>query len=470
MSFYPKINLAVTVTSSPADTIAAIATPAGRAAIAVIRVSGSEAGPLVAGQLRRFGRSEWPTLRPLVREFLNAEGCSLDQVVATFFRSPASYTGEDVVEISCHGSPVISHQILETLLKKGARVAQPGEFTLRAFLNGKMDLTQAEAVRDLIESQTTFQAGIAAEQLQGRLSQALESVKEMVVKALCNMETTLEFVEDEVTPAGRPDLIQALEQADSQLAVLNAGFDLGRLVQQGVLVAITGKPNSGKSSIFNKLVEYDRVIVTNEPGTTRDAVTEAIDVGGIPARLVDTAGIREARGRVEHLGVQKSLQYLRECDAALFVVDRATDFAGEDSRIWRLIREGPYVLVLNKEDLPAVAQVPREVMEGSATVVTVSALEGTHFGELKQALRGAVAPDHSLEKEGLLVTNLRHQRCIERSRHHLREGISALRSGLSEEFPLYDCRKALAAVEQITGETTAEEILGQIFSTFCIGK
>lgn len=453
------------------ETIVATATPPGKGAISIVRVSGPRTREFLASCLRAWARSPLPERRPVVGHFCNGQGRSLDRVLVTFFAQPASYTGEDVAEISCHGSPLIQRQILEALIALGARLARPGEFTLRAFLNGKMDLAQAEAVRDLIESQTAFQAQVASEQLEGKLSARLKPLKDEIVRVLCHMETSLEFVEDQVEPQAREQLVGRLEEVDRQLAELEDSFRVGRIVHDGVMVAISGKTNAGKSSVFNMLLIEDRAIVTAIPGTTRDALTEAFNLEGIPTRLADTAGIREAEDVVESLGVQKSLEYLRQADAVLFVVDSAEAFGQEDLRVWEFVQDKPCVLVLNKSDLPARVQVPIEVESACVCAVRVSALYGTGLEDLRRALLKVFMPDaDGVEKERILVTSIRHKQCIERARSHLKAGMDSYRSGLSEEFPLYDFRKALDALAEITGETTVEDILEQIFSTFCIGK
>lgn len=452
------------------ETIVAIATPPGKGAISVIRVSGPQASEIVSRYFRATGENHLPPRQSILGQFLNSQEQRLDRVLVTFFLKPASYTGEDLVEISSHGSPVVARGIVETLLYAGARLAQPGEFTLRAFLNGKIDLAQAEAVRDLINSQTAFQARIAGEQLEGKLSRALKGIKDELVRILCHMETTLEFVEDDVQPETRLRLIQSLEQIDGGLKPLEESFRLGKIVHEGVSIAIAGKPNSGKSSLFNALLQEDRAIVTAIPGTTRDALTETINLHGIPARLADTAGIREAADLVEHLGVQKSLEYLKASDVVLFMVDGSECFGEQDAHVWRLVREKPCILLLNKCDLPPRAVVPEEIRRSCAAALQISALHHTHLEELKSALFKVLNPDGGFESEKVMVTNIRHKRCIEQARGHLRAGIESYRAGLSEEFPLYDFRKALDALAEITGETTVEDILNQIFSTFCIGK
>ena len=452
------------------ETIVAVATPPGRGAISIVRVSGPETKAFLGRLFCAAEKESIPHRRPVLGHFLDQEGRRLDQVLATFFPKPASYTGEDVAEISCHGSPLAVRQIMEALLGQGARLAQPGEFTLRAFLNGKMDLAQAEAVRDLIESQTEFQARLARQQLEGKLSHTLKPLKEELVRIVCHMETAVEFVEEQVEPESQERLIQSLQQVDCQLGEMEESFRLGKIVHDGIFATIVGKPNVGKSSVFNMLVRSDRAIVTTIPGTTRDALTETINLAGIPARLADTAGIREATDEVENLGVQKSLQYLEQSDVVLFLVDGADVFGEEDLHVWERIREKPCVLVLNKSDLPCKAMVPEEVKRGCASTVSVSALKGTNLAELKSTLFQVVSPEKAVEGERVMVTNIRHQRCLERARGHLRNGIESYRSGLSEEFPLYDFRKSLDALGEITGETRLEDILEQIFSSFCIGK
>lgn len=457
------------VTGSQAETIVALATPAGKGAIALIRISGPRA-ELIARNQFRSSASAWEPRKPLLGSFLAAGGRAIDRVLVTFFQAPRSYTGEDLVEISCHGSPVISRQILETMLNAGARLAEPGEFTMRAFLNGKMDLSQAEAVRNLVESRTAFQAQVATQQSFGKLSQALQPAKEEIIRILSHMETTLEFVEDDAEPLSKEVLAPRLSAVDLLLERLENSFELGKVVQEGVTIAIVGKPNSGKSSIFNSLLLFNRAIVTQLPGTTRDALTETIDLDGIPALLVDTAGIRDTNDPIEQLGVEKSLEYLRSADLALFVLDGATLFDDEDGRVWELIGKVPCVLALNKEDLPQRLKVPAEVKRSCVVDVSVSALKRTHLEDLRQTLKNAIVPAARPSGDGVLVTSLRHKRCLEAARKHLQVGMEAYRAGLSEEFPLYDFRKALDALGQITGETSTEDLLKQIFSEFCIGK
>jgi tRNA modification GTPase len=341
---------------------------------------------------------------------------------------------------------------------------------MRSFLNGKLDLAQAEAVRDLIDSQTGFQARVAREQLEGRLSRRLAPLKDQIVQVICHLETTLEFGEEDVEPESALSLLRSLEKIRIELQELGEGYRVGRIVHEGIQVVVVGRPNTGKSSIFNSLVKSSRAIVTQIPGTTRDALTETINLEGIPARLIDTAGIRSSSDLVESLGVEKSLQYLGQADLVLFVVEACREFGEEDWEVFRLLGSAACILVVNKSDLEACIQVPSEVNAACSEVLRVSALEGWGVPELREAILRAFVPSGGLEKETFFVTNIRHKGCLDSCISHLQKAEEACRRGLSEEFSLYDLRKALDSLAQITGETDVEDILGEIFSTFCVGK
>ena len=452
------------------ETIVAAATPPGRGAIKVIRVSGPSSRSLLDRLLPPSRRQAWAPRHSSLVDFLDRDGSRIDQVLVTFFPAPASYTGEDVVEISCHGSPAVESQILDSLLGEGARLAEPGEFTLRAFLNGKMDLAQAEAVRDLIRSQTVHQARVARDQLDGKLSRALRSLKERLIRVISHMETGLEFVEDPVEPDGRHILLRDLERINRSIREIEESFSVGRVLRDGFVATIVGRPNAGKSSIFNSLVRTERAIVSTVAGTTRDAIDQRVDLEGIPMQLVDTAGIRRAQSPVEQLGVRKSLDYVGASDLTLFVVDRSRDFSAEDARIWTELKDTPYLLVVNKIDLEAAIRIPSELESGARSRSDVSALTGQGMDALRRAIREAVVPDGDWERERVVVTDVRHKECLRRARQRLDEGMDAYGNGLSEEFPLYHLHRSLAELDAVTGETTVEDLLGQIFSSFCIGK
>jgi tRNA modification GTPase len=348
-------------------------------------------------------------------------------------------------------------------------LAEPGEFTLRAFLNGKMDLTQAEAVRDLIESQTAFQAQVAREQLEGKLSKELQPARQELIEIASHLETALEFVEDDVAPETRTELLERLRVVATQLGQLEASYEAGRIIHDGLIVVIAGKPNSGKSSLFNGLVENERAIVSEIPGTTRDPLREAIDLRGVPVLLVDTAGIRESAESVERIGIERSLDHVLEADLVLYVVDGSREYSAEDEFIWRNIQSKPCLTVRNKIDLSPRLQLPDQVEAGSLRVVSVSALLNKNLDEIVEGIAQHGLPESELG-ERASITHARHKCCLEEARGWLERSGEALAAGLSEEFVVHDLRKGLEALDQITGETTTDDILANIFSSFCIGK
>jgi tRNA modification GTPase len=483
------------------DTIVAIATPPGRGGLGVVRLSG-ERSVEISTRLIRFPKLPLEAQRATLGEFLEPEsGRVLDQVVTTCFRAPHSYTAEDVVEISCHGAPVILHYLVELCLARGARAAEPGEFTLRAFLNGRMDLTQAEAVRDLIEARTLYQARVAAQQMEGAVSARLKPHKQVLMELIARLEAGIDFAEDDVPVSGWEEILSSIEKIRSDLEKLVEGYSYGRIVREGLSLAIVGRPNVGKSSLFNRLLNEDRAIVTATPGTTRDLVSESSSVGGIPLRFVDTAGIREALDEAEKIGVQKSFQALADSDLRLLVVDASEPWSEEDTRLLDKVRPlGALLVALNKSDLPR--SIPEGEMEsilsagnaaeaasgeaGSLRIpnhesrtsnaesripaVATSALTGEGIHELRQAILEVAAPARDLGGEADFITNLRHQQLIQDSLQALAKAREAARARVHHEMLLLDLYDALRPLDRITGRTDVEDILGVIFSTFCVGK
>ena len=451
------------------DTIVARATAPGQAAVGVVRVSGSRAKEIVVAALG--GRdTQLEPRRARLGTFRDAGGEEVDQVLTTWYPAPHSYTGEEVVEISSHGSPFICREIVQACIDRGARPAEPGEFTRRAFVNGKLDLVQAEAVRDLVASQTRFQAILAREQLEGALSRELQPVRDEIVDVLAHLETTLEFVEEEVEPEARGTLVERIGRVDAALERMVRSYEGTRTVREGARVVLAGRPNVGKSSIFNRLLHSERAIVTTLPGTTRDALREWLDLGGLPVCLVDTAGLREAIDQVEEAGIERSREQVREADLILFVVDADEGFGSAEIVLVEELGAVPFLLVINKIDLATAPRVPAEVRERAAGVVEVSAKTGSKVDELTELIKGAILGAQGPEREGAAVTNARQLRCIGQAREALRAGSKAVEEGLSEEFACYDLRRSLEALGELTGETSTDDILGRIFSTFCIGK
>jgi tRNA modification GTPase len=466
------------------STIVAIATPPGRGGSGVVRLSGPESLCIAAalfsprsGKPLAAGRASFGLLRD------SESGELMDEAVATYFAAPHSYTTEDVVELSCHGSPVLLGRVVQMAVALGARLAEPGEFTQRAFLKGRMDLTQAEAVRDLIDAQTAYQAKVAARQLHGELAHAVAPVKAQLVALIARLEAGIDFADDDVEVLPAAAVTSALAPIATRLGELERSFRLGRLVHEGLTLAIVGRPNVGKSSLFNRLVERERAIVTATPGTTRDLVTENVSIGGIPVRMVDTAGIREARDEVEQIGILKSRQALAEADLALVVLEAGAALETIECELIAEVEELPVILVCNKADLAAGAGkatnsfgylqtappppgLPAEFC-GLPRLLT-SALTGEGIAELRQAI--LVTMGGANPAEGAIITNLRQQQKVYDAVVALDRATKATEEATPHEMLLVDLYAALHALDELTGATTSDDILNLIFSTFCIGK
>ena len=442
-----------------ADTIVAISTPPGRAGLGIVRLSGMDACRIASQFL---APAVWRPWQAHLAQLLDGQGHAIDQVVVTFFAAPRSYTAEDLIEISCHGSPIVLRHAVERALEGGARLAEPGEFTLRAFLNGRIDLPQAEAVRDLIDATTLYQARVAAQQVDGSVSRRLAPLKESLVELIALLEAGIDFAEDDVSVAPAEEILRRLGPILQGTRRLAESFRYGGLVRQGLTLAIVGRPNVGKSSLFNRLLEQDRAIVTETPGTTRDLVSETASIGGIPVKLCDTAGIRETTERVESLGIERSYQAMADADLTLVVIDLARPFLAEDESL--IARAGGRALVVgNKRDLAPEAA-------GRPDRLAVSALTGEGIAELRQAILEAVAPKGAFEQETGFITSLRHEQLLRESAGYLDKASQAARSSTPHEMLLLDLYGALRPIDAITGATTADDILNRIFSTFCIGK
>jgi tRNA modification GTPase len=442
------------------DTIVAISTPPGRAGIGVVRLSGAESRPIASKILRLPPAHEWKSWTAALAELIDDQGQVVDQVVATFYATPRSYTAEDLVEISCHGSPIVLRFCLEQAAKAGARLAEPGEFTLRAFLNGRIDLPQAEAVRDLIESTTLYQARVAAQQVEGSVSRRIQPIKEQLVELIALLEAGIDFAEDDISVAPAEEILRRLQPIEQGFTALANTFDFGKLVHSGLTLAIVGRPNVGKSSLFNRLLEQDRAIVTAIPGTTRDSVSEVASIDGIPIKFVDTAGIRPSDDLVETLGVERSYQAMADADLTLVVVDLSQSIQPEDLALLdRATRQGRYILAGNKSDLPRAAEPPEEF-------VAVSAVTGEGIDRLREKIAPAAARD----QDSGFITSIRHERLLRESIEALQQARKAVEFGIPHEMLLLDLYAALRPIDAITGATTADDILNRIFSTFCIGK
>ena len=464
------------------DTIVAIATPPGRGGIGVIRLSGPEAVAIATPMLRLmhalepghaiFGELIEPestdrTGQTRMSDPHNAgeaHSPRIDEVVVTYFAKPHSYTADDVVEISAHGSPVVLKHIVELALARGARMAEPGEFTMRAFLNGRIDLTQAEAVRDLIEAQTLYQAKVAAQQLEGALSKRLQPVKQKLVELIAVLEAGIDFAEDDISVLPAEKILKSISAVRTPLEELHRSFGYGKVVREGITLAIVGRPNVGKSSLFNRLVERERAIVTSTPGTTRDLVTETVSLEGIPVQLMDTAGIRRALDEAESIGIRKSREALADADLVLVVMDASQPHTKEDDQLLTQVEGRAAIVVANKADL---APAPAFSSNGSERVRT-SALTGEGIPDLRAAiLKQATGSGGS---EPGFLTNARHQALVRDSLEALAKAEGAVAQKIPHEMLLLDLYAALRPLDAITGATTTDDILNLIFSRFCIGK
>lgn len=390
----------------------------------------------------------------------------IDEVVVTYFAKPHSYTTDDVIEISAHGSPVVLRHIVELCVASGARLAEPGEFTMRAFLNGRIDLTQAEAVRDLIDSQTLYQAKVAAQQLEGALSRRLQPIKQKLVELIALLEAGIDFAEDDVSVLADSVILDHVAAVRRPLEQLSASFAYGKIVHEGLTLAIVGRPNVGKSSLFNRLVERERAIVTATPGTTRDLVSETVAIGGIPVKLVDTAGIRKAIDEAESIGIQKSMEALADADLVLIVLDASQEESSEDVELLRHAEGRPAIVVENKTDL-----VVRGQGAGArGQSITTSALTGEGIEALRSEILRHIGGESGTSVEAGFLTNIRHQRLIADSIAALDAAKTAVAGKIPHEMLLLDLYNALRPLDAITGATTTDDILNLIFSTFCIGK
>jgi tRNA modification GTPase len=406
----------------------------------------------------------WQPRVASLAELTDASGAVLDQVVATFFEKPHSYTAEDVVEISCHGSPVILRACVDRALSAGARLAEPGEFTLRAMVNGRIDLPQAEAVRDLIDATTLYQARVAAQQLEGSISKRLSPIKAQLVELIALLEAGIDFAEDDISVAPPQEIQRRIQPVLDAVSRLAHSFEYGQLVREGMTLAIVGQPNTGKSSLFNALLEQERAIVTDIPGTTRDLVSEVAAIEGIPVRLVDTAGIREGEGLVERLGIERSFQAMADADLTLVVIDLSQAPSPRDSELVERARsQGRFLVVGNKADLPVQCDLPEQA-------IRVSAQTRDGIPQLREGIIGAVSPEQGIAPESGLITSLRQERLLRESLAALEQGKVANSTGIPHEMLLLDLYEALRALDELTGATTADDILNRIFSTFCIGK
>ncbi len=451
------------------ETIAAIATPLGEGGLGIVRLSGARAHAIAQRLFRPRVRAHRQVVHGWVVNPETQEG--VDEALVTLWQAPRSYTGEDVAELSCHGSPLVLRTVLSLCLSEGARLAEPGEFTKRAFLNGRMDLAEAEAVADLIRAKTDAALKASLRQLEGKLSEEITRLRDDVVHVLGHVEAGIDFVEEDITFITPAELERQCQAIIQKVDRLLATARQGKLLRHGVAVAIVGKPNVGKSSLLNALLREDRAIVTPVPGTTRDVIEEYVNFEGLPVRLIDTAGIRETHEMVEQLGVERSRRALDQADIVLWVVDGSTALDKEDEAVVSGLprRNGAVMGVVNKLDLPQIVDLDRVEALSGHPVVPISAKTGEGLERLVSSLVEHALGGTALSNE-VVITNERHAHALQEARASLARAIEASKEGLSEECASADLRGALDRLGEIVGIVTTEDVLGHIFSTFCIGK
>ncbi|HEX8559200.1 MAG TPA: tRNA uridine-5-carboxymethylaminomethyl(34) synthesis GTPase MnmE [Pyrinomonadaceae bacterium] len=452
-----------------ADTIVALSTPPGRSGVGVVRISGESALELTRSLLLDSSFDPEPNRVTLKAIYDPDTREVIDRALITFFKSPHSYTGEDVVELSCHGSPPLLLRVLDSLLFFGARTADPGEFTMRAVASGRLTLTQAEAVRDLIDAQTHAAVRQAARQLGGELSTRLQPIKDALLEIIVPLESSLEFVEDDLPDDIARDISEKLSALAAKVDEMADSFRRGRLLKEGLRVALVGRPNVGKSSLFNKLLSSDRSIVTEIPGTTRDTISEVVNLEGIPVLITDTAGVRSSSDRIEQLGIERTRRAIADADLIVAVLDGSRPLTEEDKKIIEEAAEGFCVIALNKSDLESFRTNNEAQIDKNLVSIPVSAKNGDGL----QALCAEVIKPFSanrLDESSFVITNARHYDLLRRTSGALNSAGELVQEGVSEEIVLSKLYEALSLLGEITGETTPEDILSQIFSSFCIGK
>jgi tRNA modification GTPase len=453
------------------DTIAAIATPLGEGGLAVLRLSGAQALSIADQCFVPVGSSSLkPTVAPshtIHYGRIERDGNTVDEVLVAVMRAPRTFTREDVVEITCHGGLLPAKMILDLLLENGARLAEPGEFTKRAFLNGRIDLAQAEAVADLIHARTELAMSAANEQLAGKLSQRIETLRDDLVKTLAHIEAHIDFPDEDIAPDTKEQLLNRLERAVAFMDTLLRTANEGQILRRGVRTAIIGRPNAGKSSLLNQLLGHDRAIVSAMPGTTRDTIEETANIRGLPVVFIDTAGLREAGDELEAEGIRRSRESLAKAELILHVLDGTEPLTAADEILLHEFESKKRILVRNKSDKTSRLELPEKFR---AAAVDVSCATGTGLEPLKDAIKECLWSGEIKAEMLQVMINSRHQEALKRAREATLRTVDALRSGLTLELPAMDLRIAANAVGEIVGKTSTEDLLDSIFSQFCIGK
>lgn len=458
-----------------ADTIAAISTPIGEGGIGIVRINGEKAVQIAAKIFRspmEKDLREAKTYTMFYGHIIHPDTQEIiDEVIVSVMLAPRTYTREDVVEINCHGGIVPLKRVLELIIRQGARLAEPGEFTQRAFLNGRIDLTQAEATIDVIRAQTETSLKVALRQLGGGLSEQIQDIRQNIIFMLAHIEASIDFPEEDIEEMEYQELRKRAEETCQSLEQLLATAESGKVIREGLKTAIIGRPNVGKSSLLNALLREKRAIVTDIPGTTRDIIEEVVNIRGIPLKIIDTAGIRETEDLVEKIGVERARESLNQADLVLCMLNAGEGLQEEDKEIFSLVEGKKKIIIINKTDLPSKLQ-EEEIRKifPEETILRLSLKEELGLEELEKTIEDLVFAGQAFFIENNLVTNIRHKKLLEESRENLLEACNALASGMPTDLVAIDLKNALFSLGEITGETVSDDIIQQIFSQFCLGK
>ncbi len=448
------------------NTIAAISTPAGNGGVGIIRISGNDSLKIIDRIFKPVKKGEIRPFSFKLGHIYDEEGKIIDQVLVSYFKAPKSYTGEDVCEINCHGGNVAMKKILETVLKNGAVMAEGGEFTKRAFLNGKLDLTQAEAVIELINSKSEKESRASIKQLDGKLGQEIKNIENEIVGLLADIEANIDYPEyEDIEEVRREKIIEVLRNQIEKLSKLEKSFESGKILKNGVLTAIVGKPNVGKSSLLNALLKEDRAIVTEIPGTTRDTIEEYVTIKGISLRLMDTAGIRKTSDIVENIGVEKSKKALEEAELVLLLIDGSVGVTDEDKKIYNEIKNKPHILIINKTDLEC-----KEINISDENTVKISTKTGDGLEQLENKIEELFNTKNLDTENEIIITNIRHKDLISKTIKGLNSAIETIETGIPIDMISINIKDAIKSLGEMLGESVSEDVLNKIFEKFCVGK
>ncbi len=457
------------------DTISAIATAVGEGGIGIVRVSGSQA--LAIADKLFVGKAGKRVSAALSHKVIYGDivdidnGDKVDEALVIIMRAPRSYTCEDVVEFHCHGGPVPLKRVLALTLTAGARLADPGEFTKRAFLNGRLDLSQAEAVIDIIRSKTDTSLKAAMGNLSGQLSERVKMVRHTILRMIAQLEAAIDFPEEDIEAAAAADVAKLINEADYELTVLLSTAQTGRILREGLATVIIGKPNVGKSSLLNALLREKRAIVTDVPGTTRDVIEEYVNIRGIPLKIIDTAGIRETADVVEKIGVERALELVGQVDLILVLLDSSVPLSVEDKKVLAMLADRQAVVLLNKSDLPAMLEVEDvEKYTNGRQVLRISVAQGQGLAELEQAIFDRVYSGQVKQGEAAFVSNVRQADILRQAQQRLSDALATIEANMPTDCIVVDLRASWEKLGEITGDTVGEDIIDQIFTQFCIGK